>query len=257
MQRDVEPDDLDWVFCFGTRLGAVHDRARWGSMNGQPVPYQPHTHGPDQGVRYVVRGRIRTCPLPPVGPRLDQQGMFSRLACWVAGYVTDGTIIPARDLAELEALRVRAAAVVREGLATEWALAAISVGGREQWGLSLAGPEALLAEIAAHVDAPFQLRLDGGGRYTTPTKLDCIGSRDEGVIASHLVDALFDAADPPAFVEDWLTQGAILPVPKPSGRAHSIHVPHDRPTGPGAWTRWVPEEIPASPGPQDEGPERP
>jgi hypothetical protein len=251
MQRDVLPEALDWVFCYRTELGAVHDRARWASMNGRPVPYQPHTHGPDQGVRYVVRGRVRSCPLPPVGPRLDQQGMFSRLSCWVAGYVTSGTVIPARDPAELETLCARASELVREGRVKEWALAELSADGLRQWGISLAAREALVAELAAHVDAPFRLRLDEGGVYTrTPTRLDCIGPRDAGVVAEHDVDALFDAAPPPAFVEDWRERG-VLPRPSPAGPDNAIFVPFERPTGPNAWSRWVREEAPSELSPSE------
>jgi hypothetical protein len=210
MQRDILPEDLDWVFCFTRAIGAVPDRARGASSNVQSI--LPPPAACPRGVRYVVRGRIQTCPLPPRGPRLDQQGMFERLASWAAGYVTSGTVIPARDFAALEVLRERAAALVETGRAKGWALAAISGGGREQWGLSLDAPEALLAEVAAHVDAPFRIRLDEGGvRTPTPIRLDCIGPRGAGLIAAHEVDPLFDVATPPAFVEDWRVRGAIPP----------------------------------------------
>lgn len=253
MQRDFLPRDLDWVFCFGTSVGAVHERSRWASMNGREVPYQPHAHRADEGLRYVVRGRIRTCPLPPVGPRLDQQGMFSRLSCWIAGYVTSGTVVPVRDLAELEALRERASALVQEGRVHEWALAEMSAGGRAQWGLSLSAPEPLLEELAAHVDAPFRVRF-GEGRVYTPTRaqVECVGSRGAGVVATHPVDALFDVAALPAFIDDWRARGAIAQAPNrtgpddspPSGgqSGRAVLLAFERPTGPNAWTRWVRED---------------
>lgn len=138
MQRDLLPDELDWVFCFRTAIGGVRGRARWSSLNGRPVPYQPHTVPPEQGLRFIVRGRTRACPLPPVGPRLDERGL----------------LVPARDAHELDVLHDRAFALLHEGRATEWALAALAAGGQQRWGLYLSALEELVTELGRRIETP-------------------------------------------------------------------------------------------------------
>lgn len=96
MQRDIQTNEIDWVFCWRTSTGEVRPGARDAAMNGKPVLYQPSASRPGTGLRTIVRGRVRTCPLPPTGPRLDGQGAITRMCLFLTGYVNSPTRVSTR-----------------------------------------------------------------------------------------------------------------------------------------------------------------
>ena len=98
MQRDIEPNEIDWVFCWRTSTGEVRAGARDTGMNGKRVPYQPRRVQPQAGLRTIVRRRVRTYPRPAIGPRLDEQGAISRMSGFSWGHVTSPYLVPATTM---------------------------------------------------------------------------------------------------------------------------------------------------------------
>jgi hypothetical protein len=209
VQRDIRPNAIDWVFCWRTRTG--------------------FEVSPDAGLRTIARGRVRTCPRPPIGPRLDQQGMFSRMCAFRWGHVTCASIVPARSRRELEVLREAVLGAVTSGEAREreWALAAIRARGRGRWGLHVGARAAVVADLARRVDAPWTLAV-------LQNRIDVVDL--EGRVLETLeADTVFDDAPVPAFASAW--RGAESDAP--GGRGGAVQIPYARPTGRGAWGKWV------------------
>ena len=238
MQRDIQTNEIDWVFCWRTSTGEVRAGARDAAMSGKPVLYQPSTSGPCAGLRTIVRGRVRTCPLPPTGPRLDGQGAITRMCMFVSGYVNSPTLVPARTTRELRVLRDAACAAVRSGDATEWALGAIRARKRVRWAIHLSAPLEVVADLAARVDAPWTLgvREKLVGSWLEGAQISC-RDREGRVIETLEADSVFDDAPLPAFAAAWLSTGN---ADQEGGGVIEIEYP--RPTGRGAWERWVKAE---------------
>jgi len=233
-EHDIRASEIDWVFCWRTSTGEVRSGSRDMGMNSRPAPYDPDAFGSDRGVRTIVRGGVRTCPLPPIGPRVDQQGAISLLGMKIGGYVTRASLIPARTERELDTLRKAASAMVVAGSASEWALAAIRAQGRDCWALHVGAPPAIVAELARSIDAPWTLDVQ-------ESRIVCLG-RKASVIATLEVDAVFDDAPIPVFAMDWRSASDGGRPLEGRGGGHVIAVPCERPTGPDAWERWVKAE---------------
>jgi hypothetical protein len=242
VQRDIEPNEIDWVFCWRTIIGEVRPGARDGAWNGKRVPYQPRGGRPEEsGLRTIVRGRVRTCPRPPIGPRLDGQGSISRMCGFLCGHVTHGSVVPARNMRELRALRDAARAALVAGDASVWALAAIRARGRVRWAIHLGAPSAVVSELAERVDAPWRLDLHEKlvGSWVKGSQIFC---RDREGRVTHTLeaDAVFDEAPLPAFFSTWrplIREREIVN----TERGGAIDVPYTRPAGRGAWGKWVKE----------------
>ncbi len=159
MERDVQPNDIDWVFCWRTSTGDVRQGARDTAFNGQPVRYRPSGSKSSAGLRTIVAGRLGTCRRPPTGPRLDEQGAISRMCMFVSGYVNRASLVPARTKGELGVLCDAAHAAVLSGDASEWALAAIHARERVRWAVHIAALPAVIPDFAARVDAPWTLEV--------------------------------------------------------------------------------------------------
>ena len=56
VQRDIQANEIDWVFCWRTSTGEVRPGARDTGMNGKAVLYQPSGARPEAGLRTIVRG---------------------------------------------------------------------------------------------------------------------------------------------------------------------------------------------------------
>ena len=232
MQRDIQANEIDWVFCWRTSTGDVRPGARDTSVNGRPVPYRPDAVKPEAGIRAIVRGRVRTCPFPPIGPSLDQQGAISRMCAFGWGYVTEPWIVPARDERELGVLREAARAAVRSGDASVWALASLRARGEVRWAIHVSALPAVVRELANRVGAAWTLRVKEKLYGTWLKGAQIFVSSVEGhEIAILEADAVFDDAR------------------LPPGRDGEVNV--DRPTGPGAWEKWVTME------PRKQTPSRP
>lgn len=237
MQRDdIRPNQIDWVFCWRTSTGDVRPGARDATFNGKPVRYQPSGTGSGRGLRTIVHGRVRTCPLPPTGPRLDQQGAISRMCMFVSGYVDSAALVPARTEAELAILRDYARAAVRTGDASSWALAAFRARGEVRWAIHLGAALAVVSDAAERVDAPWTLdiREKPAGTWVKGAQIFC-RDRDGGVLAILEADSIFDNALLPAFASTEHTGGS-----PEGGGVVEIGWPH--PAGPDAWERWVKAE---------------
>ena len=207
MQRDLQPNEIDWVFCWRTSTGEVSPGSRDASMNLGAVRYQPSALGHNAGLRTIVRGRLHTCPQAPIGPRLDEQGGISRGSLFVWGYVSHAFLVPARNGRELAMLQAAAHAAVLAGDATEWSLATVQGRGKLYWAIHLGAHPEVVSHIAARVDAPWTLEVREKtiGSYVKGSQ---IASRDrEGNVTWTLeADTLFDDAPLPLFDNQW-TQG--------------------------------------------------
>jgi hypothetical protein len=243
VQRDIQANEIDWVFCWRTSTGEVRPGARDTRMNGKSVPYQPSGARPEAGLRTIVRGRVRTCPLPPIGPRLDGQGAISRMCAFVWGYVTEPRVVPARDERELGVLRDSARAAVLSGEASAWALASFRARGEVRWAIHVSALSAVVRELADRVAAPWTLEIKEKphGTWLKGAQIFCSG-REGLAIATLEADAVFDDAPLPPFASTWrsLTEGERTLERSDGGGA--IEVPYARPTGPGAWEKWVKAE---------------
>jgi hypothetical protein len=238
VQRDIQPNEIDWVFCWRTSTGEVRPGARDTQMNGRPVPYQQNGVRAERGLRTIVRGRLRTCPRPPVGPRLDQQGAITRMCLFVQGEVTSATLVPARTRRELEALREAARAAVLRGDAKEWALAAIRARRRVRWAIHIGAPRAVVSDLARRIDAPWTLdvreKLVGDG--VKGAQIFCVDG--VGRLAGPFeADSVFDDAPLPAFAAEWRATMGEPRIEASGGGA--IEIVHTRPTGRGAWDKWI------------------
>lgn len=198
MQHDVQPDEIDWVFCWCTSTGDIRPGARKVAMPGRPLACNPDTLRPDAGLRTIVRGREGTCPHPQRGPRLDEQGGISRMGIFVWGYVVRPHIVPARTEHELELLRCAARDAVLSGKATEWALAAIHARGQTRWGIHIAAPAAFVSDLVARVNAPWTLEVREKfvGSSTKGSQIFCM-DREGRTTATLEADTLFDLAPLP------------------------------------------------------------
>ena len=238
-ERQIQPNAIDWVFCWRTSTGEVRAGARDTRMNGAPAPYRPWGMRPEDGLRTIVRGRVLSCPCPPLGPRLDQQGAISRMVCFVSGHVTHPSVVPARDERELDVLRDAARAAVRSGEAREWSLAVIRAGREERWALHIGASAAVVSALAARIDAPWRLEIreKREGSWVKGAEIVCV-NRDERVIETLAADSVFDDAPLHALASSWRS-----PVDgdgeQPPERGGGIAIVYPRPTGPGAWERWV------------------
>ena len=94
-KREIQPNEVKWVFCWRTCTGEVGPGAREAFRPGRPISVRPV--GPNNGLRTIVRGPGRTRPRSVVGPRLDQQGAMSRAGIHALGYVTRANLVPARS----------------------------------------------------------------------------------------------------------------------------------------------------------------
>lgn len=191
MQRELTPREIDWVFCWRTSTGEV----RPGARNAGALQYRPHAVGSERGLRTLVRGRAHTSPA--TGPRLDQLGALSRAGGYVEGFVTHGTLVPARTERELRVLEEAAHAAVLAGDATEWSLAVIGARNKLHWALRIAqiaqdGPSPdLVAALVARVMARWTLRVSENRIIYM--------DRDGREVQSLEADTLFDVEPLPAF----------------------------------------------------------
>lgn len=191
MQRELSPNEVDWVFCWRTSSGEV----RSGTRDRGNVRYQPDTVRSERGLRTIVRGRASMAR--PTGPRLDEQSARSRGELFVWGYVTHGTLVPARSERELRVLEDGARAAILAGRATEWSLAGVGARGHVRWAVRLSqqGQDEvsppLVAEMAERVGAPWTLRL-------AENRLVCV-DRWGRTIDNLEADTYFDDAPLPVF----------------------------------------------------------
>lgn len=159
------------------------------------------------------------------------------MCMFLSGYVNNPTLVPARTTRELGALRDAARAAIRSGDASAWALAAIRARKRVRWAIHVSAPAAVVADLAARVDAPWTLDL----------REKLVGSRMEGaqifcrdregrVIDTLEADSVFDDAPLPAFAAAWSSTKAA----QEGGGV--IEIKYPRPTGPGAWEKWMKAE---------------
>jgi hypothetical protein len=168
------------------------------------VRYQPSALGYNAGLRTIVHGRLHTCPRPPTGPRLDEQGGISRGSLYVWGYVTHALLVPARNGRELAVLQAAAHAAVLSGDASEWALAAIHTRSQVYWAIHLGARPEVVAELAARVDAArtFEVREKQIGSWVKGAQISCLDR--EGQVTSVLeADTVFDDAPLPLFDAQW------------------------------------------------------
>jgi hypothetical protein len=195
VQRDIEPNEIDWVFCWRTSTGEVRAGARDTGMNGRLVLYQPNAVRPEAGLRTIVRGRAATLPVPPTGPRLDRQGAISRMSAFAWGYVTEPSVVPARDDRELEVLRSFARAAVLSGDASAWALASFRARGEVHWAIHLSARPAVVRELAARVAAPWMLesKEKPHGTWLEGARIFC-SDREGRAIATLEAEIVFDDA---------------------------------------------------------------
>jgi len=161
------------------------------------------------------------------------------------GEVTHPFLVPARSERELEALRDRSRLAVRSREASEWSLALIRAGNKERWALHIGAPAATVAELAASIDAPWwlELREKAAGAWMDGVELiatDRAGRASEPVVA----DGVFDDAALPSFAASWQTliHGDRERAAPRFERARAIDVAFERPSGPGAWEKWVKRE---------------
>jgi hypothetical protein len=191
MQRELSPNEVDWVFCWRTSTGEV----RPGARDRGAVQYQPDTVRSERGLRTIVRGRAGK--VRPTGPRLDEQSARSRGELFVWGYVTHGALVPARTERELHQLENAARAAIVAGRASEWSLAGVGARGRVRWAVRLGqqGQDEvsppLVAEMAERVGAPWTLRVEENG-------LVCV-DRWGRTIDNLEADTFFDDAPLPVF----------------------------------------------------------
>jgi hypothetical protein len=239
MQRDLRANEIDWVFCWRTSTGDVHPGARDAAWNGKPVRYQPSGTAPERGLRTIVRGRVRTCPLPPTGPRLDGQGAISRMCMFVSGYVHTPTLVPARTEGELAVLRDAARAAVLSGAASAWALGVIRGRGEERFAIHISASLAIVTGIAQRVDAPWTLdvREKPAGTWVKGAQILC-RDREGSVLVTLEADSVFDNALLPA-----LASAAPLRTSSERKGGGVIEIGWPHPTGPDAWERWVKAEV--------------
>jgi hypothetical protein len=161
------------------------------------------------------------------------------MVCFVSGHVTDASVVPARDERELEVLRDAARAAVRSGDAREWSLAVIRAGRKERWALHIGATSAVVSELAARIDAPWWLdvRENVAQSRADGAEILCV-DREGRVIETLAADAVFDDAPLPALASSWRS-----PVDgdaeQPPERGGGIAIVYPRPTGPGAWEKWV------------------
>ena len=204
MQRDIEANEIDWVFCWRTSTGEVLPGARDADMNRGLVRYQPRAPGHNDGLRTVVHGRLHTCPRPPTGPRLDEQGGISRGNLFVWGYVTHAFLVPARNGRELAMLQAAAHKAVLAGDASEWALAEIHARNQVHWAIHLAAHPDIVPRLAARIDAPWTLevREKTVASWVKGAQILVVG-RDGTVIKTLEADMLFDDAPLPLFTSRW------------------------------------------------------
>ena len=195
LRHELRPEEIDAVFCWRTITGGIRDGARDTTFNGHPVRYEPSRRTLETGLCTVVHGRPRGSARPPSGFRLNDQSSTSRMACFVAGYVTRAQVVPARDEGELDRLRHAAGDAVRSGAATEWAMVAIHARRQRFPAVHVDGPPAVVAELAALVDAPWTLvvhekvvdfRMDGA-------QIACL-NRDGSTIVTLEADTRFRSA---------------------------------------------------------------
>jgi len=158
MQRDIRPGEIDCVFCWRTITGEVRDGARDTKYNGRPARYQPERRSMVQGLHTSVDGR--TCTHRATGFRLSDQGGISRMGCFVAGFVTGPTLVPARNVGELEILRDAARGAVLSGDANEWALGAIQAGKREWLAIHIGARSSVVASLGRRVNAAWTIDID-------------------------------------------------------------------------------------------------
>jgi hypothetical protein len=82
------------------------------------------------------------------------------MGCFVAGFVTRPTLVPARDARELLILRDAARGAVLSGDAQEWALGTLRAGERESLAIHVGAPSSVVASLARRVKAPWTLGID-------------------------------------------------------------------------------------------------
>ena len=86
MRNDVRANDIDWVFCWRAATGGVADPGqRVIRMNGKLV--RPGPLPAIRGSGAIVCGRENSREQPR-GPRLDQQGVVSRMAAFACPIIT-------------------------------------------------------------------------------------------------------------------------------------------------------------------------
>ena len=209
MEREITPREIDWVFCWRTTTGEVRPGARDTSLKLGAVRYQPSALGHNAGLRTIVHGRLHTCPLPPTGPRLDEQGGISRGSLFVWGYVNHAILVPARTGHELAVLQAAAHAAVLSGEASEWSLALIGARKQTYWAIHLAARPEIIAALAARVGAPWTLEIKEKtvGSWVKGAQISCL-DRNGGVLATLEADTVFDDAPLPLFDAQW-TEGMV------------------------------------------------
>ena len=196
MRQDIRPNEIDCIFCWRTSTGDVRDGARDTKYNGQSVPYGPQKQSVRAGLHTSVTGR--PCAHRPTGPRLDEQGAISRMACFTWGHVTRATVVPARNARELATLRKDARAAVVAGHAVEWALAAIYARGHRHLAVHIGASAAVVVDFAARVDAPWtlQVREKMEGTWMNGAQIVCV-SRGGDIVGTLEGDTLFAQAPLP------------------------------------------------------------
>jgi hypothetical protein len=159
------------------------------------------------------------------------------MVCFVSGHVTHPSVVPARNDQELEVLRDAASAAVRSGQAKEWSLALLRAGRQERWAVHVGAPPAIVSALAARIDAPWRLEISEQrcGSWVKGAEILCVDSEGR-VIETLAADAVFDEAPLP----DLASMGGDRePPPGPAERGGGIAIVYPRPTGPGAWEKWV------------------
>jgi hypothetical protein len=174
MQHDIRPGEIDCVFCWRTNMGEVGEGARETKYSGRPVRYQPDGRSMVEGLHTGVDGHA--CTHRAMGFRLSDQGGISRMCCFVAGFVTRPTLVPARTAGELAILRDAARGAVLSGDAHEWALGVIHAGERQWFAIHVEAPASVVASLARRVNAAWTLVIHEGSEK----RPDEQGSRRNG-----------------------------------------------------------------------------
>ena len=161
MHRDIQPNEIEWVFCWRTSEG--------GGAAG--VLYRPEVRGPESLSPRTLSPRTLRDPKQP-----------------------DASLVPARNLRELEILQDGARKAVAEGRASDWTLAAIGARKQVRWAVCIAAKgaddgtalAAAVAELTRSLKTPWTLRIeedemvhvDREGRETAILMVDTMATGD-------------------------------------------------------------------------------
>ena len=203
MQRDIQPNEIDWVFCWRTSTGEICPGARDTHVNGAPVHYRPEGQRSEDGLITIVDGRAR--PRRSLGFPLNDQSGLSRMGLFRWGYVTRPSMIPARNDLELKALQEAAHEAIAAGEASEWTLASVRANGREHGALHVGAPTAIVRKIATRVNAPWILTIDekdfardDGTTWVDGARIVC-SALEGGTLATLDANTYFDTEPLPTF----------------------------------------------------------